>query len=202
MPRKQSLTAADLMAELAKDPEYQQKIREKEQQRKNLAKLLEEDESGLVAECNAVGVRIESVWDLVNTTSSYTAAIPILLKHLEKEHHLRTQEGIIRALTTPESQGNAGIFIRMFLIESDSESQMKWLIGAAIAESAVGSDANKIIELANDESHGKGREFLPLGLMHAAKDKALLALNSWKNDPVLGENSLKLIKLWDSKRPG
>ena len=57
------------------------------------------------------------------------------------------------------------------VLVADSQSQVKWLIGAAIAESAIECDAATIIELANEENHGRGREFLPLGLVHASKEK-------------------------------
>lgn len=200
MAKQKPMAAADFMAQLEKDPEYQRKTREKEKQWKKQRAILDADQKELVSELNAAGIQVTSVWDLVNAPNFYQAAIPILVEHLEKEHHPRTAEGIVRALITPESKGNAGILIRMFesrmfKSEADPEFQMKWLLGAAIAESAVESDADKIIELANDENHGRGREFLPLGLFHASKEKALPVLNSWTDDPILGENARKAIKL-------
>ena len=55
------MTAAELMAELANDPEYQQMMREKQKRNQLLSDELAEDERGLLEECKAVGVSIESV---------------------------------------------------------------------------------------------------------------------------------------------
>ena len=61
--------------------------------------------------------------------------------------------------------------------------------------SAIECDADKIIELANDPNHGRGREFVPLGFVHACKENAVPVLNGWTNDPILGENARKALKL-------
>jgi len=196
MSTRKSMTASELMAKLATDPEHQRKLKEKEQQRTNLKQILAEDESELVAECNALGCSIESVWDLVNTDSSYRNVIPVLVEHLGKDHHPRIVQGIVRALTTPESRGVAFTKLAsLFRRTSDGDSELKWLLGAAIAESATDSDAEIVVELANDETHGRGREFLPLGLVTSPKEIALPILEGWETEPMLAKNAKKAIKL-------
>lgn len=207
---KNSMTAAELMAELANDSEYQRKIQEKENARAAEEAKLREEEKGLVQALQNSGVEIvlssipgqeytgppRSISDLVNTQSSYANAIPVLVDHLQMDYSRSIKSAIARALGTPDSKGHAQVLIRIFENEKDSESEFKWLIGAAIAESATEGDADKIIELANDPNHGRGREFLPLGLVHSPKESAFPALNSWTNDPILGENARKAIKLF------
>lgn len=208
---KNSMTAAELMAELTNDSEYQRKIQEKEKARVAEEAKFREEEKDLVQALQESGVQIvlnsipgeeytgppRSVYDLVNTQSSYKNAIPVLVEHLQLDYSRPVKEGIVRALATPDSKGHAHELIQIFESEKDSESEFKWLLGAAIAESATECNADKIIELANDPNHGRGREFLPLGLVHARKENAAPALNGWTNDPILGENARKALKLLD-----
>lgn len=195
MARK-AMTAAELMAELQGDPEHQQRMRKIELARQKVTEELRDDQVSLVADCKAVGVPISSVWDLVNTSESYEAAIPVLARHLSYEHRPRTIEGIVRALTTPESRGVAfSSLVALFRRTVDSQSELKWLLGAAIAEAATASDASTIVELANDTRHGRGREFLPLGLVQAGSPYALPILERWRSVPELTEASQKAIKL-------
>ncbi len=200
-------TAEQFIAELANNQKYQSELQEKEKRR--LAKVAEfqREEAGLVAELVASGIHVildeipgedrydgppRSVSDLVSTTSSYSQAIPILLKHLQLDYSPSLKQAIVRALITPDAVGCASVFILMF--EAETELELKWLIGAAIAESATENDAEKIAQLANDITHGQARSFLPLGLV-CRKQDALPTLKNWRNDPILGENSKKAIKL-------
>ena len=103
----------------------------------------------------------------------------------------------MRALTTPESKGIAfDSLFKLFCQTLEGDSEMKWLLGSAIAEAATETDIETIIELSENEKHGLGREFLPLGLVGCAKADALPTLERWTNDEVLKECSHKAIKLF------
>jgi len=193
---KESMTASELMAELANDPEYQRKMREKEELRRQKKEALLEDQKELIAACNAAGVQMQSVWDLVNTSEPYPNAIPILVKHLEEKHQPRTTEGIVRALTTPGARGIAFVaLVRLFQRTNDASSELKWLIGAAIAESAMATDTETVIELGNDQAHGRGRDFLPLALVVSTKESVLSTLERWALESDMAKNAKKAIKL-------
>lgn len=188
----------DFLSELANDSGYQRMIGEREQRRKKQRAILDEDQKKLVSELNAAGVQVNSVWDLVNTTGCYAGAIPILVEHLEREHHPRTQEGIVRALSTPESRGFAfEPLVQLFQEITDGDSEIKWLVGAAIAESATAADAIVVAELMEEESHGRGREFLPLALIHSPRNAAVAILKPLLEDPVMGKSVAKAISLLD-----
>ena len=52
----------------------------------------------------AVGVEIDSVWDLVNTAEPYPAALPVLMEHLERDGYPdRVMESLGRALAVKPS---------------------------------------------------------------------------------------------------
>ena len=192
--KKDRTSAGKLPAKPADDPEFRHKMREKEAEWKRRAQIMREDEKGLVAECCATGVQINSVWDFVNRLNSYPEAIPVLVAHLDKEHHCRVREGIVRALINPESRGVAfAKLFELFVGTEDGDSEMKGLLGMALAEAATSDDADTVIRLANDQSHGEGREFLPFGLVDLPKGVVLPVLTGWISDPVLGKYSRKAI---------
>lgn len=206
---KKSMTAADLMAELACNAEYQRKMQEKEAARAATEAKLRAEERPLVQELQQTGMVVvlnripgqeysgppRSISDLVNTSSRYPEAIPVLIKHLQLDYSRPIRQAIVRALITPDSTGYAEVLIFAFEAETDSESELKSLLGSAIAEAATDRDADLLIALANDPRHGRGREFLPLGLTKAAPDKALPELERWIGDKVLGANSRKAKKI-------
>jgi hypothetical protein len=212
--KKEPITAAELIAKLANDPEYQRRMQEKEKKWAERRKALYEEEVPLVKDLVETGITVvlnsipgeeylgppRSISDLVNTRSRYPEAIPVLVKHLRLGYSLPIRKSIIRSLITPDSKGNAGILIELFESESDCESELKWLIGLAIAEAAIETDADKIIELANNPIHGNARQNLPLGLTHANKEKALPVLEEWTDDPVLGANAKKTLRHFKKRR--
>jgi hypothetical protein len=191
---KQRMTADELLAELANDSSYQEKMRVKEVERSRLRKELDDDQREIVDSCRAVGVPIKALWDLVATNGSYRFAIPILVEHLFRPHLPQTIEGIVRALTTPESKGYAfDYLVRFFRETADSSSQLKALTGAAIAEAATEQDASVVIELIKDESHGFGRTFLPLALVQLGRDRARPILESLLSEKDLADNARKAL---------
>lgn len=99
-------TAAEVMAELEKNKEYQAKKKARDEHFSKLEKMLSDDEKQLVEELNQAGFSVTSVWDFVNSENNYMSAEPILLKHLTIKHHPRTLAGLARSLAVPEFSGN------------------------------------------------------------------------------------------------
>ncbi len=78
-------------------------------------KQYEETQQELIKDLLAIGIKIRSVYDLVNEREkSYSEAIPILLMHLDKEYDKRIIEGIVRALKVKEAK-KLNIGIDLFL---------------------------------------------------------------------------------------
>lgn len=94
--------AEDFLSELANDPDYQSRIAESNKSRADFEEQLRGDEADLVAEINGLGFSISSVWDLVNSENNYLEAIPILKRHLERDHHPRILAGVVRALAVED----------------------------------------------------------------------------------------------------
>lgn len=135
------MIASDLMKKLEADPEYQEAQKRKAQDLKDRTALLADDERELIEELTAVGYQVESVWDFVNNNNryeflrkfhgSYNSAYTILVRHLNIEHHPRTREGIIRALTEKDANEVASeALLSAFYQEKDSN--LKWVLANAL----------------------------------------------------------------------
>src|SRR5262245_35115759 len=100
-PRRATKTAAELMAELQADQGFVDARAKREEELRAREAAWRAAEAPLVAELRAAGETVDSVWDLVNTTAGYDAALPLLLAHLERGYPDRVREGIARALAVP-----------------------------------------------------------------------------------------------------
>lgn len=93
------MTAAEFMAQLASDDEYQKERAEWEAQLQSRVHEWRHAERPIVEHLASAGVGVESVWDLVNTSEPYPTALPILVEHLERGGYPdRVLEGLGRAL--------------------------------------------------------------------------------------------------------
>jgi len=177
-------TAAEFLAELEGDQEYQSRMRERERKRKELEELLSKDEASLVEALNRNGFEVESVWDLVNTKATYAGAIPILVEHLGAEHHPRTKEGIVRALTVKEARGLATSALIDEYKKSDDEdpSGFKWVVANALTVAADESSVPDIVELVKDSQHSTSREMLVEALANLKSAGAKSGLEELSKD--------------------
>jgi hypothetical protein len=177
MIKKRWITAAEHMALLKKNPEWVARNAETEAellQREKEFKILE---APVLSDLKNIGIQIESVWELVNIADKYPAAIPVLLRHVALPYHKRIKEGIIRALTVnyagPEVLRE---LIKQFCEQTDNgPNSLKWVLGNAISEVATPADAETVIALAMDASHGDSRDLITQRLPRVVKNKARLS---------------------------
>jgi len=169
-------TAADLMAELRRDPQFCERERLCNQQNERIEQLSRDEQVQLLSELRDRGVIVESVWNLVNTNKKYSAAIPVLVRHLSASYSVGVKEGIIRALTVEYAGSEALLkLIDEFLKQNDdSDISLKWVLGNAIATVATSSDEDTLINLATNRAHGKARDMIISALPRIVKDKGRL----------------------------
>jgi hypothetical protein len=174
--RKGLITAAEHMALLQKDPEWVARHAAREAARLRREQELQREEGQLLSDLMSIGIQVESVWDFVNTADKYPAAIPVLLRHLAMPYSKRTKEGIVRALTVnyagPEVLRE---LIKQFREQSDdSANSLKWVLGNAISEVATPADAETMVGLAMDPTHGEARDMITQRLPRVVKNKTRL----------------------------
>lgn len=179
-----SMTAAQFLAQQAENQDYQQKMAKKERARLSKMKRLGQEETELVKDLNVVGIQVDSVWDLVNSTNTYEAAIPVLLKHLDKKYSAEIREGLVRALTIPEARGVVDTkLLEMF--KSEEDKSFRWIIGNALATVASKKNEGQILGLLSESSYGEERNMLVYALARLQKTRAIPLLISYVEDKNL-----------------
>ena len=114
------------------------------------------------------GFEVSSVYDLVNTSERYDAAMPVLAEWLPRVKSDRIKEGVARALTvkgaSPEVLAVLLTEFESYMADTPSKEGTKWAIGNAISEVAEKQHVDAIRRLARDARHGKSRDRLVFAL--------------------------------------
>jgi hypothetical protein len=141
------------------------------------------DEAGLV---------IDDPWDLVNTATDYSWAIPTLVGLLPDVSSRTTKEALIRALTLKEAKGEpvASAIISEFraMPMSPEWQDTKWAAGSALDVVATDEVFAELADLALDRRHGKSRQMLcgALANMRSKREPAIAVLRELLKDDDLG----------------
>jgi len=150
-------------------------------------------EAPLVEELRVAGFEVGSAWDLVNTSTPYPAALPILLEHLGRPYPDRVREGIARALAVGrDARFGWETLVRLYRDEPAGNDAKD---GLAAALAAVSDDdvVDELVSLARDPAHGESRILLLLGLKRSRAPRARAALEEFAGDPVLGQEARALL---------
>ena len=143
---------------------------------------------------------MESVFDLVNSKSSYPETIPVLVQLLPRINDKWLKEGIVRALTIKKARGKADLaLLKEFLAlppEDSTQQILKWAIGNALSTVASDAVADALVTLAQDVCHGKAREMIVVALGGFPASKSLSVLiNLLQDEIVCGHAIIAIRKL-------
>jgi hypothetical protein len=189
--KKKSMTAAELLEQLKNDNDYQEMMKTKEAKFKKFEDLLNKDEQPIIEALKNVGIKVNSVWDLVNTSISYPNAIPVLVEHLQKSYHLRTKAGIARALAVKEAKDIAwDTLLNEYekaipdeKIEDPNKKGYKQGLSTAISYLADINRIEVILKLIQNKKHGSSRVFFVDNLFKwRTENKVMETVEKLKND--------------------
>jgi hypothetical protein len=167
MPRKRQrpITAAELMKQLANDPEHRARIAERDRKIEASLQEFADEEALISAEVAALGYKIESVWDFVNNdphpflprafVGPYERAYPLLARHLRLPHHPRVREGLIRALTVRDG-GELVSNALLHEFHAEKDPKLKWVLANAPITAMPYHRRRRIPEIA-EVRYGKKR---------------------------------------------
>jgi HEAT repeat protein len=135
-----------------------------------------------------VGVDVTDVWELVNGSVAYPAAVPVLLAALQEADpaEARLREGIVRALTIKQARPVAApvIISEMRRQQMHGADAMElWPYANALAVVADDSVYDEVVALAMDRSLGRAREMLMRALGNMRSAAATDVLVSMLDDP-------------------
>lgn len=164
MPKKR-VAAGELLRQLESDPQWVAARQERERKLEAAAAILRADEAGLVAELQADGYPIKSVWDFVNNAphpvlerpfvGPYVSAYPTLVRHLQEHHLPRVREGIVRALTV--SDGDRLVADALFCaFTQEADPDLRWVLANALRAAMPYAERRKHPEIKRvlEQFHG------------------------------------------------
>ena len=146
--RKKGVTAEELNQQLAADAAYQAGLDDQRRRLEALAAACAADEHDLVQELRDQDIRVTSVWDFVALGGAPTAAVPVLVSHLSREHHERIWEGIVRALSVKHARVPA-LGALTSLYRSEANQHRRWLLANAISSIASLNEVRDLPDIEN-----------------------------------------------------
>lgn len=148
-------------------PEWVEQDRKREAKRRAAEDGFRAEEEPMIRDLAMVGYDIGSVYDLVNTTESYPAAIPVLLDHLSSPYHPRIRQGIGRALAVTEAEGLAGPAL-LAELRRERDAETRWVFANTLTIVADRKDEEQLKALVDDPSYEDVRERLNQALKNVS----------------------------------
>lgn len=143
-----------------------------------------------------MGYDVGSVADLRTSGVRYRDAIPVLLAGLQCAEDRKVKGEIVRALSVPWAKPAAtGPLIEEFKqVEDETGMGLRWTVGNALE--VVWDDArfDDLVSLVRDETFGKAREMIVLGLGRSKKPEAGAVLIELLGDPVVSGHAVKALR--------
>lgn len=176
------------MRGLEADPEYQARVELAEAKREEDERGLREAERPIVEDLNGVGESVSSVWDLVNTSTAYPAALPILLAHLERGGYPdRVMESLGRALAVKPAVAWWDDLKRLYLSargpgEADGTA-------VALAACATRAQLDDLIAFLDVAEGGESRIYFVRPIKRLGGERGRELLESLRHDPILGREA-------------
>ena len=194
MSRRKPKSAGELMKELESDQDYRAAVAERDRKLAQVEQELSRAEQPVVRALSEVGVQVESVWDLVNTSSDYSGAVPVLEDHLrDASYPDRVREGIARSLSFPKAAAAWPTIIDLYRSTTDSFDLQQGL-AAAMAGTVTEATLDELVTEARRDAHGESRLILLLGLQRLRSPAATRALEGFADDPELGRTAARLLR--------
>jgi hypothetical protein len=184
------MSAAELMAELQKDPDFVARARRREQQSKQNVEVYTRAAAPILKELAARGFPVSSIGELRQRKLDYRPVIGLLLHWLPRIADWDVKEDIVRTLSVPWAKPQAAaVFVEEFrkTPEGSEAASFRWAIGnglSIVADDAVFDD---LVELARDTRFGRAREMLALALGNIQNPRAIdVLMRLLEDDEMVG----------------
>ena len=135
---------------------------------------MEEERNKIKSELEKVGISINDIYDLVNTSQSYPLAIPVLLDLLQEGiEHIGTRAGVVRALAVKEAIGIASpVLIAEYHKVPRDNMMLRWAIGNTIFTTITDDDIESVLSIVQDKENGMSRQMFVAALGKVKSEKA------------------------------
>lgn len=190
--RRSGMGAEEFAARLAANKEYQEERAAFEQQLEAKAARWRAAEEPVVGELRAVGVEVDSVWDLVNTDVPYPLALPVLIRYLEDgELPDRVLEGVGRALAVGPA---IAFWDRLIpLVLSPASAGQAEGSAVALAACVTAERVDDLIQIVTEEERRPEHIFFLRPILKLGGERGRDVLVSLDSDPVLAVEAQALL---------
>ena len=196
--KKRGITAAELQAQLAADPVFQEQKRIREEGLRRKEELLDLAERPIIQDMHAEGFDVRSVWDFVNDKRPTPArAAEIMLKHLPGSFPDVIKEGIGRSLACTEPHDGWDILLHEYEREIDGSfgaQEKKFGIAMGLAAAADLANGDVIARLARNETHGSSRMPLLWYFERWPHPAGTEIMQELALDPELGKEARRILR--------
>ena len=188
-------SAAELMAELQRDPEYVARMRQRDQQQRANIENYSRIAGPVLKELGARGYRVNTIGELIQGKTEYRSAVPILLHWLPRISDPQVKEDIVRTLSVPWAKPTAAPTLIEEFRKADNV-ELRWAIANGLAVVADDSVFEDLVRLVQDKGLGKTREMLALALGNMQNPRAVVVLmDLLEDEQVVGHAVMALGKL-------
>jgi hypothetical protein len=192
-PRKgREITAAELAAQLANDPQFRRDEATRDAAIDAKQRAWREAERPILDDLRSAGVQVDSVWDLVNSSEPYPAALDVLVEHLESGGYPdRVMEGLGRALAVEPAVKYWDRLKAVYVAIAGPDGRDG--VAVALAASATEPQVADLLDLVGASHLGRSRIFLLRPLERLGGRKGSAAIESLVGDPDLGLEAQAII---------
>ncbi|GGC55569.1 hypothetical protein IEU95_08710 [Hoyosella rhizosphaerae] len=168
------------------DSERQAQFEAVEAKRQEMVRKLREAQQPILADLRAVGFDVDSLWSLGSRPKSYTAALPVLLKHLERGGYPdRIMGALAFRLGVKEMRPYWDTLRDMYVRATGGDERQGF--AAALAEIVTREREEDLISLILDDNLDDSRILLLRGLTRLRSDRSRAVMESLVDHPVLGK---------------
>ncbi len=185
MSKRAGMTAGEMLAQQAANPEYQAMRAERDRELATFAERRKQEQQPLLKDLAMAGVAVDWVGEILSIQVPDQRIYFVLLDHITKPYNPWLLEWIGRAIGSKSAR--LIVWDRPIKLLKTDALQASAVTGVmiAISEMAQPSDLDTLIDLISDPSLGPSRIFLVGNLTRSKKPEARSALLRNQADPDL-----------------
>jgi hypothetical protein len=197
MGQIQRSTTTEVAGRPAGGSDWASQHAERERKRREIVARHRSAAQPIISELAAIGFKVDSVWDFLDTPRRYDAALPVLLKHFQMDYPDFVREGLARSFGRPWARNVAwDQVLAAYLSEPNkarilppediaAPSGLKEAMALALSEMARRNDLDVLIELISNPDNGPSRVFFVKFLAGAKTQEAFDTLTKLLTDQDL-----------------
>jgi hypothetical protein len=192
-----AMTAGELMAlkedMLRTDSTYRAQVEAVETARRERSRILRKAEQPIVRDLKEAGFEVNSVWDLGNRSKSWLAALPVLLKHLQRGGY---PDPVMESLGSLLAVKESVVYwdtLRDLYLAAEGRREEEGL-ARALSACATKKQLDDLITLLRDESRGSTRILFVKSILKLGGQRGRDLVESLRSDSLFGREANALLK--------